>query len=326
MSKRKFVGLTIVALWIGTLAWHAGRLYLNPASEELAAAARTLPPGVAYYAVYQGDRHIGWAQSQVDTLPGASGFVVSDRLQVELASLGVDGRAEVTTRARLGPALGLEEFSLEARGLLGGMSAAGRVVGDSVLRFEVRRQGRSSSHSVPLEGSVILGTSLPLRIAAEGGGSVGTRYDVGTFDPVRMEVTRGTVEILERDVRTFPDSVDRDSVSQSWEVVGRDTVRAWKIRREMAGTEVTAWVDEDGRYLELTTPVGLRLERTAFELAYYGSGLPAEDAGPGAGSGPAPSGAGAEGAAGGDAAAGRPGGDGSGRVPDAAPRTGGGRP
>lgn len=276
MSKRKIVGIGVVVVWIVTLGWYAARLYLEPEAEQLAAAARTLPPGVAYYAVYHDDRQTGWAQSRIDTLPSGSGFLVTDRIQVDLTSLGLGGRAEVRTLARLGPALGLEEFSIEADGLFGGLAAEGEVAGDSVLAFEVRRGGETTSHRLPLEGSVVLGTTLPLRIAAEGASAPGDRYEIGTFDPVRMDVQRRSVEILERDIRTFPDSMERDADSREWRVVGRDTVLAWRVRRDLAGTEVEAWIDEDGRYLELETGMGLRLERTSFELAYYGSGIPSE--------------------------------------------------
>lgn len=277
MSKRKIVGLVVVGVWIATLGWYATRLYLEPETEQLAQAARTLPPGVAYYAVYQGDRHAGWAQSQIDTLPSGSGFVVSDRIQVDLSdmgeSMGLEGLSEVRTRARVGPALGLEEFDLETEGILGGVSARGQVVGDSLLELDVDRAGSTTTNTLRLDGSVMLGTTLPLRIAAEGGSAVGDRYTVSTLDPVSMEVQRRSVEILERDIRTFPDSMERDPETREWRVVGRDTVLAWRIERDLGGTSVEAWVDEDGRYLELATGIGLRLERTSFELAYYGSGI-----------------------------------------------------
>lgn len=274
MSKRKMVGLVVVAVWIATLGWYAGRLYFEPQAEELAEAARTLPPGVAYYAVYRGDRHVGWARSEIDTLPSASGFVVSDRLELDMSALGLGGKAVVRSRARLGPALGLEEFTLEARGLLGGLTAEGRVVGDSVLELAVDRGGSTTRRTIPLERGVVLGTTLPLRIAAEGGSAAGDRYRISTFDPVSMEVEHRSVEILEQDIRTYPDSMERAPESGEWRVVGRDTVLAWRIQRKMAGTRVDAWVDEDGRYLSLDTGMGIRLERTSFELAYFGSGIP----------------------------------------------------
>lgn len=269
------MGLVLVALWVATLGWHARRLYLQPEAEQLARAARTLPPGVAYYAVYRGDRHVGWARSEVDTLPSHAGFLVSERLEVDLGSVGLGGRAQVRSEARLGPALALESFGLEATGLLGGVTAEGEVRGDSLLEIRVERGGRSTRRSVALDGSVVLGTTLPMRIAAEGGGAEGDRYEITTFDPTSMELERRTVEILERDLRTFPDSVETDSVSGEWRIAGRDTVLAWKIDRNVAGTGVVAWVDEDGRYVELTTGLGLRLERTAFELAYWGRDRPA---------------------------------------------------
>jgi hypothetical protein len=271
MSNRKIVAYTVLAVWVAALAWQASRLYLRPETERLAEAARTLPPGVAYYAVHQGGRHAGWAQSEIDTLPSGAGFLVDDRIQMDLGGLGMAGRAEVRSHARLGPALGLQEFTVEAVGLLEGLSARGRVAGDSVLHLVVARGGDTTRRTIPTEGPVVLGTSLPLRIAAEGGAEAGDRFEVPTFDPVTMEMRRGTVEILERKVRTYPDSAVLDDRTGDWREARRDTVLAWRIRREMAGVELEAWVDEDGRYLELGTPLGFRLERTAFELAYYGS-------------------------------------------------------
>jgi hypothetical protein len=45
-------------------------------------------------------------------------------------------------------------------------------------------------------------------------------------------------------------------------------VEAWLIEHRIAGLPVRAWMDEDGRLVEMEGG-GLRVERTAFELAFF---------------------------------------------------------
>lgn len=269
--RRTAVVVAVLVVWAGVMAWHAKRLYLRPEAERLAAGARTIPPGIAYYAVFQGERQIGWAQSTVDTLPAAGGFLVRDRLDLDLDAFGLPGRAELRSRASLGPALDLRSFALEAEGLLGGLTAQGAVDGDSSLVVAVRRGESVTVRRVPLTGRVVLATALPLRLAAEGSVSPGDRYRIRTFDPGSMGQVTRTVEIEERSMMTYPDSAVRDSAGEVWLPGRRDTVLAWRISRELAGRRLVLWIDSDGRYLEVRTGGGLRLTRTAYALAFDGA-------------------------------------------------------
>lgn len=271
MPERKIVAVVVLAVWVGALGWHAGRLYLRPEAEVLAAGARSLPPGVSYYAVYQGDRHAGWARSEVDTLPSGGGFVLRDRMRLSLEGLGIPGGAELRSRARLGPTLALRSFDVEATGLMGGLTADGEVDGDSVLSFRVVREGDTTRRTLRLDGPVVPSTALPLRVAAEGESEAGDRYRIQTFDPLQLDTRTREVRVLERKVLTVPDSAARHPSTGEWVVARHDTVTAWRVGRELAGVELESWIDEDGRYVEVSTGTGLRLERTAFELAYYGS-------------------------------------------------------
>lgn len=281
---RAVAAISVLVLWAGAMAWHAKRLYLQPEAERLTAAARTIAPGVAYYAIHQHDRQIGWAESRLDTLPADGGFLVRDRMSLELDALGVPGRADLRSRAMLDAALDLRRFSVRAEGLLGGVDAEGWMDGDSVLQLAVRRGGTVTTRRVPLEGRMTLATALPLRLAAEAQSRPGDRYSIRTFDPVGMRPTTRTVEIDARQVRSYPDSAVRDEASDDWEAGRRDTMLAWRVTREVAGQAVEVWIGSDGRYLEVSTGSGLRLERTAFELAYYGFiGQQVEDVGEGEG-------------------------------------------
>jgi len=267
--RRKTVAAAVLLVWLGVLGWYAKRLYLRPEAERLAAAARTLPPGPSYFAVWAGERRVGWARSVADTLPGGDGFLLEDRLELDLAALGLGGRVEVDSRAEIGSAFGLRRFELTAAGALGEIEASGTVAGDSVLELRVRRGGTETVRRVPLSGRVVLVSALPLRLAAEGDARPGDRFRIRTFDPVSLEPREVEFEIEERELRSYPDSAVPDPETEGWVTARRDTVVAWRVSREEAGVRLTAWIDENGRFLELRTGGGLRLERTAFELAFY---------------------------------------------------------
>lgn len=307
MSFRKISALVLLVLWIGALLWQARRLYLRPEAERLAAAARTLPPGVAYYRVERGGHRVGWAQSEIDTLPDASGFRLSDRIVVELGALGASlgdssadagaprgGRrsgaaAEVRSEAEVGPTLALRWFRATSTGLLGGLSARGEVVGDSLLVLSALDSAGTPGRAdtVRIDGPIVFENAIPLRFAAEQQAEPGDSVLIRTFDPIRMSSRTVALHILDRATRTFPDSAALDTVTGRWEVAGRDTVQAWKVGRDVGGVSFTSWIDEDGRFLEAEVG-GLKLLRTAFELAYYGSGAaggeaPRDMAAPGGG-------------------------------------------
>lgn len=270
MSGRRVAAVVILVLWAGALGWHAKRLYLQTESEQLAAATRTLPPGMAYYGVRRNGRQVGWAQSEIDTLPDYGGFLVHDRMTLDLSSLGFGGEAEFRSRTELGPALELRSFYLRASGAAGQFIASGHMDADSMLVLAVDRGSGTSVRRVSVDGRLLLATALPLRIAAEGGGAPGRRFRFQTFDPLTLEPRTAELRVTERATRTFPDSAVRDSVTDRWRVTRVDTVQAWEISRAVEGMEVTSWVDEDGRFLRVELPGGFRLERTAFEVAYFG--------------------------------------------------------
>jgi hypothetical protein len=89
------------------------------------------------------------------------------------------------------------------------------------------------------------------------------------FDPLTAAVRTLQLDILETSSLTFPDSADTDSISGAWISVSEDTVQAWLVRRRAGDVRQEAWVDEDGRLVDGEIFGGLRVERTAFELAFF---------------------------------------------------------
>jgi hypothetical protein len=262
-------GLAVILLsaWVGALGWQAKRVFFPAAAERLALGVRSIPPGVAYYSVFRGDTRAGWAQIEIDTLPSASGFLVRDRVFLDLPSLGVAGRSERASEEYLDSNLDLDSLTFVS--ILGDDTATIRVVsdGDSVVRsFDAL--GRQTSR-VPIAESVTTPSGWRLRLAAAGQADMGRRYEVAVFDPLAASARSQEIEILEAAALAFPDSADTDSISGVWMSVREDTVQAWRVRSGQGDLGRETWIDEDGRLVNGEIFGGLRVERTAFELAFF---------------------------------------------------------
>ena len=295
MSRRTVLAVGLLVAWAGALGWHVKREYFPARSTLLTRAASGIPPGPAYYSLSWDDRRIGWARVQLDTLPGG-GFDLSTLLEMEAGPLGVSGDLRAETTARLRSDLGLERFTARATGsLLTGLSdlgglaagvdsgsaaalsdgdtlgASGLVRGDSTLVAAVRRAGRTDTVRLSTRGGLVPMGALPLRLAADPDIRPGRRVAVRMLDPRSASVRTVELQVEEEAIRVFPDSADRDTATGQWVVAGADTVRAWRLTPAESGLPITAWVDEDGRLLEARLGSALRLERTAFELAFFPS-------------------------------------------------------
>jgi hypothetical protein len=268
MNRRVAAGV-ILGLWVLVVAWHIRREYFRPEAERFALAARTLPPGVAYYALYRGDRRAGWAQSEMDTLPAASGFLLRDRVSLNLPGMGPQGESETTTEAWYGPGLELDSLNYLSVIAADSVRVSGRMSGDSLLLVRVASGGDISDAELGTGGPLSLTTAWPLRMAAEERARPGDTYAVRLFDPATRSIRDVEIRVLERRLRTYPDSADTDSLTGAWIAVRHDTVQAWSLEQSVGELALASWVDEDGRFLAAELPGDLRLERTAFELAFF---------------------------------------------------------
>lgn len=315
MSKRTILAAGLLVVWAGVLGWHVKREYFPARSTLLTRGARGIPPGPAYYRLTWDGRRLGWARVQLDTVPGG-GFRLGTLLEMEAGALGASGALRAQTTTRLGADLTLDRFEARATGsLLAGLAgggfptagegapraggpasgqgtirARGRVVAaDSTLIAVLERNGRSDTVRVPTAGGLVPVGALPLHLAADPNTGPGRRVGVRLLDPRSASVREVDLRVSEAAIRSYPDSARRDPTTGRWVAARRDTVRAWRVTPAEGGLPVTAWVDEDGRLLEARVGSALRLERTAFELAYVPldsagaarsrSGLPRPDAG-----------------------------------------------
>jgi len=298
MSKRTILAVGLLVVWAGALGWHVKREYFPARSALLTRGASGIPPGPAYYRLSWDDRRLGWARVEVDTLPGG-GFDLATLLEMQAAPLGISGTLRAETTARLGGDLGLQRFSASAGGsLLSGLSgggalaslggpgapadsagragsvdslrAEGRLEGDSTLVTVLRRGGGpEDTLRFSTGGDLVPLGALPIRLAADPRIEPGRRVAVRLLDPRSASVRTVELRVRESARRIFPDSARRDTARGGWAVAGRDTVRAWRVTPVEGGLPVSAWVDEDGRLLEARLGSSLRMERTAFELAFY---------------------------------------------------------
>lgn len=275
--SRGAVAWLVVAAWILALGWNARREHFRPEAERLALGAAMLPPGAAYYALDAGGRGAGMVSVEIDTLPGRAGFYIREQHTVRLPGLGEAGETEILTDTWLGPGVTLD--SLRRRTVRGRdtLYARARIVGDS-LRWE---GGEGAAiRPVPAAGAVQTAASWPLRYVAAGGAEAGDVRRLTLLDPATGDLREVDLRTLETGTRVFADSADTDPDTDEWIVAGRDTVQAWRVERIDAesGTEAApalgavrreAWVDEDGRVIEAELAGGLRMRRTAFELAFF---------------------------------------------------------
>jgi hypothetical protein len=266
MLNRRVLAFLILSAWVLALGWHARRELIPSAMDRLALGVRTLPPGVAYYAVYRGESRMGWAQTEIDTLPSASGFRIRQRLLVELPGFGPAGFE------RLG-----EQF-LDAQLHLDSLSHIS-VVGSDTALIEVHALGDSALHVVAdgapageivaVSGPVTTQAGLRLRLAASDRVNAGDRFRSSVFDPTTAADRTVELSVLEVGSLAYPDSADTDSISGAWIPVREDTVAAWRVELAVGAASLENWVDEDGRLVDGDIPGGYRVERTAFELAFF---------------------------------------------------------
>jgi hypothetical protein len=82
-----------------------------------------------------------------------------------------------------------------------------------------------------------------------------------------MEEREVTVRVIAESTLIVPDSARLDSATHRWVAARQDTLRAWKIGEDYGGVSTESWIDRQGRVVSAVSPVGFRMQRTAFEMA-----------------------------------------------------------
>ena len=273
MIRRGQVGGAILGLWIVGLAMLGRRELFRTPSERLAMAAMRVAPVASYFAVHQDGEQIGFASTTIDTTE--ANIVVSDYLVADVPAGGRYQRATATTRVSLTRTLRVKDFTVRIDVATGPVEATGSVEGDSVLVLTIAAfEAAPDTQRIGLSGPVLLPTLVPLAAALLERPTIGRRYRFSIFDPLAMRASEMHMVVRAESLFVVTDSARMDRRTDRWIPALRDTIRAWELVPDTASAgrmppmHLAWWVDELGRVVEARQAAGLRLSRTAYELAF----------------------------------------------------------
>ncbi|NJD09361.1 MAG: transglutaminase domain-containing protein, partial [Gemmatimonadetes bacterium] len=222
-----------------------------------------LAPGTHFYLVRLREQVIGFAQASLDTID--DGFRFSDQLQLRVPALGRVHETAARTQLELDQALGLRRFEFELNSEAGEFGVRGQVR-DSVLELVLASGGEERQERIPLTPDLLLGATLPMRLAAAGALEVGQEHSWNVFDPGTLASRRVSARVTGRDTMIVSDSA-RQAPDGRWVVTVWDTVPVWRLEQSFGGVRVVSYVDEDGQMVREESPLGYVIERMTYELA-----------------------------------------------------------
>ncbi len=187
-------------------------------------------------------------------------------MSLELPALGQTGVAVARTRVKLSPALEMESFGFTLDSEVGRFEASGELRPDTTLDVRIVSAGSEQTLSFRLPHPPIMSNVVPIRVAMGRGLEVGETVRLPVFDPTSLGTRTVEVNILEHDTLFVTDSAALGADGR-WTPARTDTVPAWKIAEVFGGARVESWVDEDGRVIRASSPMGFSMEKTEYELA-----------------------------------------------------------
>lgn len=269
MMNRKASAALVMTVWVVMVGWQVRREYFSPELTRLAEAALALAPGMSFYSLRMGERVVGQASSQLDTLPEGQGggFRLEDLMVLELPALGQTGSAVVRSSVRMNESLVMESFRFSLDSEAGRFTAAGTLDADSTLRVKIDAGGSEQEIEFRMAESPIFSSVVPIRIAMAGELKVGNTLHLPVFDPSTLSTSTVEYRVLEHDTLFVPDSAALDPETGRWAAAHYDSIPAWKLVELHGGLEVESWVDEDGRIIQASSALGFTMEKTEYELA-----------------------------------------------------------
>lgn len=269
MTRRGAIAAGVLVLWLAGLAALTRRELGGGAAARLRAAGQRVSPGASYYALERDGAQIGFVSFTVDTTPTqVSVRTVVSAVAGSRAAGQMPFRVTGRMAALLTRSLRLQRFMVDLAPLGGRPRARGTLSGDTLLTLLVRTgAARWDTQRVAVSGPVYLPATAPLMIALGGEPAVGRSYGLTLFDPVALRAAPITLRVVAESLLAVSDSARRDARSGRWVSARTDTLRAWRIVQDSGGP-LGGWVDEEGRFVDLALPGGLRLRRQAYEAAY----------------------------------------------------------
>jgi transglutaminase-like putative cysteine protease len=257
MSRRGVVAVSVLAAWAGGLGLLLVR-ELNPSpAARLADVALRVTPTTTYYMAERDGRHVGFASIAIDTV--AHALQVTEYLVTEVED-GSRTSEQLTTRLSRG--LSLRDYELLTSRGNDTTRIRGQIVDSTLIVTSAGVRTKRVAITPPEFTGAIRATIAVLLDKPRAGATSALR----TIDPVTGGEGLRPLRITAESLFVVVDSAVADS-SGRWFAVHRDTVRAWRLVAEDA-PKLDAWVDAQGLIVESLTSDGLKLRRTAFELAF----------------------------------------------------------
>jgi len=265
--SRQAVFAAIVLAWLAGMGFLVKREYFKSSALRLEEeAVARVGPGASYYTLTMGGGPVGYVASTIDTTP--AGITVQNNTVLDIQALGSVQKTSITTVINLTRTLRLVSFDAELNSEAAKYRASGRVEGDSILTVQIDAgASRPQRQRIRLQRPLVLPELVSLRLAVGGELRPGKTYALRTFDPMLMQEREVALQVLAESTMVFPDSARYDSTRRTWVPARLDTARAWKVSQSYGGISLESWIDEQGNIVSATSPVGFRMDRTAFEIA-----------------------------------------------------------
>ncbi len=263
MSRRAGIATAVLLAWMVGLALLGRRELFRSDDSRLIEAALRVSPGAEYYQVMQGERHVGFASSTLDTLE--HGLQLTDYFVADVTADGAVHRASARTTVGLTRSLRLRSFRVDLGASIGPLVVEGTAEGDTALVIVTTAGERPDTQRVSLAEPVLFPTVVPIVLALGERPRVGRSYRYPIFDPLTM--APGVMTVHVRAETTFVVADSAEMMGGVWRPALMDTVRAWRVEQE-GGGPVSGWMDDRGRMVEASQFNAFTLRRTAYEIAY----------------------------------------------------------
>lgn len=258
--------MAILFCWAATLGWLLRRQVFPASQPGIESTEWPVPPASAFYIARIGGHQVGVASITIDTLP--QGVRVNEDLRLDLPPSADSGIRRVTIHLNV-----LYSRTLRLRSWTTGVRAdtvqtlmTGRVRGDSLLVIYSSSAEAAETVTARLTDPVVPPGAVPMRLAYLKEIRAGRPYSMPVFDPVVLQRFQAEGSVAAESLFVVSDSAVYDSTRQQWVPARVDSLHVWCLNGEEQGLPVHRCVDQHGLLVRASTPWGISLERSAFEI------------------------------------------------------------
>lgn len=263
--KRRGAALLILAVWAVAIGLLVSRSVNRDPVDVLAIAALRIQPRSLYYTIEHRGAVVGAASSQIDTLPET--IVATEYVEgvIPAADSVVDIRLEA--RSTFSRALSFREIRLTMQPADDSITVIITRASEDQLRATGDRRGELlGTQDIEARDPVFMPqwAALPLMLVQQP--RKGAGMTVRVLDPRTRIAREIPLSITAESLFVVVDSARFETRERAWTPALRDTVRAWRVSGE--GLPPVLWIDVAGRIVEAEDERGLRVRRTAYEIAF----------------------------------------------------------